>query len=161
MHGGRSRLYDATFRRSLVYRDNQTQEIILLGFQNFATDYYGYPADLFTTFKAAGLDDKSLQMISKPPVIRGLLMEFCPAFRQWVHQFAGEKAMELVIEYYGLYGDERVPLEKLEHNLDLNNAAGYKAWTLGKLRASDAAVALKQVASEVGSTVLRPTIDHL
>ena len=55
--------------------------------------------------------------------------------------------MELVIEYYGLYGDDRLSPAELAYNLDLKKADGYKGWVLGKLRKTDAKKALEEIAA--------------
>lgn len=154
MHGGRSRLRDDSLHRSVVFRGGESRERILAGFRDFTTDYYQRSAGLSTIFKMAGFGDELLREISESHKLHSLLMDFCPAFRLWVHQFAGEKAMELIVEYYGLYGDERLSLEKLEHNLVLDSGIGYLTWTLRELRAPEAASALVGIGSEVGGKIL-------
>lgn len=156
MHGGRSRLRVDTIHRSIVFRGEESRERILTGFKDFTSDYYRHSSTLSTIFKMAGLGDEWLREVGVSHKLHSLLMDFCPAFRLWGHQFAGEKAMELIVEYYGLYGDERLSLETLEHNLGLDNGIGYLAWTLGKLRAPEAASALVDIAREVGGKIHQP-----
>lgn len=155
MHGGSSRMRDGTLRRPIALRGNKVEDAILAGFEEFATDYYGRPSDLSSILGYAGFGPEALDFLfSTGGKLGSLLMAFCPAFRIWVHDFAGEKAMELVIEYYGLYGDERLTLEELEWNLGLTNARGYKAWTLEKLRREAAEHDLREAARHAGNFAL-------
>ena len=117
-------------------------------------DYYQHSSSLSTIFKRAGFSNEWLREIGDSHKLDGLLIDFCPLFRQWVHQFAGEKAMELVIEHYGLFGDERLPLEILASNLDLDNAMSYKIWALRKLSEPYAQEALGHIAQRAGAIVL-------
>jgi hypothetical protein len=155
MHGGQSRLRDGTFRRSLVLRGDQGRETILEGFREFATDYYGHTAGLSTIFSYAGYDDAFLRRLSGSRTLNSLLIDFCPAFREWVYRFAGEKAMELVIDYYGLYGDDRLSLDDLAYNLDLENAAGYKDRALKQLRQKSAKIDLGNIAEVAAQKLIR------
>lgn len=159
MHGGQSRLLDGTLWRSLVLRGDQSRLAILAGFKEFSTDYYHYSASLSTIFRNAGFDEVALHTLGHPPQIDNLLMSFCPAFREWVHRFAGEKAMEFFIEWYGLYGDPRLPLETLEDNLGLNDAEAFRTWAFGKLHDQGARDALEQIAVNTGMNTLQKARD--
>jgi len=155
MHGGQSRQRDGTLRRPLAMRGDSCREAILDGYRNFATDYFGHTAGLSTIFKNAGCDDASLRALSDSQKLNNLLIDFCPAFRKWVYQYAGDKAMELVVEYYGLYGDDRLSMDELAYNLDLKSAEAYKKWILKKLREKDAEVALEEIAAEVAFKLIQ------
>jgi hypothetical protein len=148
MHGGQSRLRDGTIRRPLALRGDQSRQRILEGFRDFATDYYHRQSGLSTIFERAGCDNILLnELKNQPQTLNNMLIDLCPAFREWVFQFTGDKAMEFVIEYYGLYGDDRLSPAELAYNLDLKNAESFKVWTLRELRKMDAANALEERAA--------------
>lgn len=156
MHGGQSRLRDGTIRRPLALRGNQSRQRILVGFEKFTTDYYGRPSGLSTIFERAGCDNILLnELKNQPQTLNNMLIDFCPSFRKWIYQFAGDRAMELVIEYYGLYGDDQLSLDDLAYNLDMKDAEGYKGWVLSELQKMDAKRALEEIAADVANKHFR------
>ncbi|MBN1314069.1 MAG: hypothetical protein JXA42_01330 [Anaerolineales bacterium] len=62
--------------------------------------------------------------------------------------------MELIIDSYGLYGDDRLSPRVLEVNLGLQNVDRYMAWVFDRLRGGEARVALEEIARKVARKIL-------
>lgn len=154
-HGGQSQLIDSTHKRSLILRGELGGQRIIDGFRDFATDYYGQPGSLGRILLESGVDSADLQILSQDRSLNSLLMKFCPNFRLWIITYAGDKAAELLIEYYGLYGDDKQSLRTLGYNLGIRDPSAYKAWAVKKLRARVAYYDLKRIALKAAKETLK------
>lgn len=67
-------------------------------------------------------------------IMDNYLAKLCPEFRRWLIENLGDKAMELIIDLYGLYGDPILSLNQLQYNLGLDDAERYQDWALSQMR---------------------------
>lgn len=118
-HGGISNLRND--RRSVILRGPQTRISILEGFKSFLSDLYGKPAGLSTLLSAAGMTDEQIDALHGDTQLNGLVMDLCPALHEWLNREIGYRYTEMLITFYGLYGDEPSSLQALVSDVGFND----------------------------------------
>jgi hypothetical protein len=161
-HGGISRLWAG---RPLILRRNldsptdqpsDTTVTVLEGLRDFFTDLYRRPTRTSAFLRQAGLSQGELESLKCGPNLDSLVMRFCPKLREWLIETIGMKATDVIIEFYGLYGDKRRRIVDIAFDLGLteSHASALRGWTLKRLRGTEAQVALKELGASVARGVL-------
>lgn len=134
-HGGVSRL--RTDRRSVVLQGNITCDRIMKALEKFLTDLYQRPMNLYTLMAKGGLAKDAIHTLKDDRHLTSLVMDFCPSLREWLIEKLDHTSTDLLIGFYGLYGDEPVPVAQLAHNLGLageEHGRNRQWWALRHLR---------------------------
>ncbi|MFB0537602.1 MAG: hypothetical protein ACETWR_21765 [Anaerolineae bacterium] len=162
-HGGISRLWAG---RPLILRRNldspkdqpsDTTVTVLEGLRDFFTDLYRHPTRMSAFLRQAGLSQSELASLKYGPSLDSLLMRFCPKLREWLIETIGMKAADVIIEFYGLYGDKRRRIADIASDLGLtkSHARALRGWALKRLRGMEAQAALKELGASVARGVLK------
>ena len=149
-HGGVSRLH-ADGRRPLAIGGDERRNYILIGLRDFLSKLYGEATLLSDLLQDAGVSDGQLiSMKGQPRHIDAFLQEFCPSLRSWLIETVGYKATSILIETYGLYGDERATVEQIAYNLGLGSGhvQNLERWSLRKLREDENVRQMHKIAKE-------------
>jgi len=161
-HGGISRLRAGRpliLRRNLDSPENQpsdTTVTVLEGLRDFFTDLYRCPTRMSAFLRQAGLSQGELESLKCGPTLDSLVMRFCPKLREWLIETTGTKATDVIIEFYGLYGDKRRRIVDIAFDLGLteSHAGALRGWALKRLREPEAQAALKELGALVARSVL-------
>ena len=161
-HGGISRLWAGrpfTLRRKLDLPKDQpsdTTVTVLEGLRDFFTDLYRHPTRMSAFLRQAGLSQGELESLKYGPSLDSLLLRFCPKLREWLIETIGMKAADVIIEFYGLYGDRRRCIADIASDLGLtvSHASSLRGWALKRLRETEAQAALKELGALVARGVL-------
>ena len=156
-HGGISRLWAG---RPLILRRNldspkdqpsDTTVTVLEGLRDFFTDLYRHPTRMGAFLRQAGLSQSELESLKYGPSLDSLVLRFCPKLREWLIETIGMKATDVIIEFYGLYGDKkrRIADIALELGLTESHARALRGWALKRLRGTEAQAALKELGASV------------
>jgi hypothetical protein len=162
-HGGISRLWAGrpfTLRRKLDLPKDQpsdTTVTVLKGLRDFFTDLYRRPTRMSAFLRQAGLSQSELESLKYGPALDSLLLRFCPKLREWLIETIGMKATNVIIEFYGLYGDKRGRIVDIAFDLGLteSHARALRGWALKQLRGTEAQAALKELGALVARGVLK------
>jgi hypothetical protein len=155
-HGGVSHL--RTARRSVVLHGPLTSQKILAGFKDFLTELYQRPMGLSSLLVRAGLNRQEVQSLNNSNGLNSLVMDFCPAFHNWIIETLDHTSSYLLIDFYGLYGDAKVSMNQLVRNLDLKDEAhGHNRlhWILRQLRTPERLQQLELVALTIAKAIIR------
>jgi hypothetical protein len=161
-HGGTSRLQAG---RPLILRRNRdlprdqpsdTTVTILGGFRDFFTDLYRCSTRLSAFLRQAGLSEDELASLKHGTTLDSLVLRFCPRLREWLIETVGTKATYVIIDFYGLYGDERRSVAHIAQDLGLtrSHAAALRGWALKRLRETEMQVTLQELGASVARDVL-------
>jgi hypothetical protein len=161
-HGGISRLRAGRpliLRRNLDSPENQpsdTTVTVLEGLRDFFTDLYRCPTRMSAFLRQAGLSQSELESLKYGPTLDSLVLRFCPKLREWLIETIGMKAADVIIEFYGLYGDKRRRIVDIAFDLGLteSHAGALRGWALKQLHEQEAQAALKELGALVARGVL-------
>lgn len=144
--------------RPLIFHSDGTQKQIIAGFQYFLRDVYKNRQEgLSTILLRNGFNSHAIEFI-KNSCLQDLLMRFCPKFRDWLNHTVGFRATELLIEFYSLYGDKKVGLKQIAHNLaltDVEHANNLKNWSIMRLRESQNSTAMEKLLTDIATQLLK------
>ena len=137
-------------------RPSETTVAILGGIEGMLTDLTRRPTRLSTFLLRGGLDDGDLESLRRDTTLDALILRLCPALRELLIGTLGMKAAYLLVEFYGLYGDERRTAEEVSDDLGMtrSHAAALRGWALKELRGMSAQDALRELAVSVARDVL-------
>ena len=137
-------------------RPSDTTVTILRGLENLFTDLYRRPTRLSSFLRQVGLGEGELESLKRHTTLDALILRFCPALRELLIETVGMKAAYLLVEFYGLYGDERRPTEKIAPDIGLTRSRGgaLRGWALKQLRGAEAQTTLQELGVSVARGVL-------
>ena len=162
-HGGISRLWAG---RSLILRrkldspkdqPSDTTVTVLEGLRDFFTDLYRRPTRMSAFLRQAGLSHDELESLKYGPTLDSLILRFGPKLREWLIETIGMKATDVIIEFYGLYGDKRRRILDIASDLELteSHARALRGWALKRLRGTEAQATLEELGASVARGVLK------
>jgi hypothetical protein len=127
------------------------------GLRDFFTDLYRRPTRMSAFLRQAGLSQSELESLKCGPSLDSLVMRFCLELRKWLIETIGMKATDVIIEFYGLYGDKRGRIADIAFELGLteSHARALRGWALKRLRGTEAQAALKELGASVARGVLK------
>ena len=133
-HGGESNLRPG--RRSLIWRGGHTATTVLAGFERFLSDLSYRKLTLNQLFDEAGLAELRADLLEQPGWRQSIVMLFCPELREWLIDAVRYNTADLLIEYYRLYGDEAITIQKIAYDqgLEPEHAERRRLWALEQLR---------------------------
>lgn len=107
--------------------------------------------------RQAGLSQSELQSLKYGPSLDSLVMRFCPKLREWLIETIGMKETDVIIEFYGLYGDKRRRIADIAFDLGLteSHARALRGRALKRLRGTEVQVELKELGASVARGVLK------
>jgi hypothetical protein len=152
-HGGISRLTDG--HRPITLRGDKTRENIIEGLTDFLRDLYRRPTRLSTLLQE-GMKSEQLKFLSDTVNLDNFVMRFCPELREWLIATVGLKSTDILIDFYGLYGEPRQASEAIakEFALGESDVTKLRFWALKQLRATENRAALKEIALTVARSVV-------
>lgn len=168
LHSGTSRVWAGRpltlHRRRDTPKDkpSDTTLAILEGLRDFFTDIYRRPTRLSLLLRQGGLGPDELECLKYGLTLDALVLRFCPKLREWLIETIGMKATHVIIESYGLYGDERRRMAEIAFDVGVteSHARALRGWALKRLRGADEQSALKDIAAAVARDVLRTRQDR-
>src|SRR5512139_2619116 len=133
-HGGVWRGTDG--RRPVTLYGDATSREIIQGMQVFLTDVYKQPTRISTILQDAGMTVPEIECLREQRCLNDFVLRFCPRLWEWLGTLVGSKAQELIINSYGLYGEERCPIENIAGELGItpDHAAVLRGWALKQIR---------------------------
>jgi hypothetical protein len=123
---------------------------------DFLLDLYRRPTRLSSLLQEQGIESEQLKLLSDPLAIDDLVMHFCPELRAWLIATVGLKSTDILIDFYGLYGEPRRTSEAIARDWSLgeNDVTKLRLWALKQLRTPENNIALREIAIEVARDIL-------
>jgi hypothetical protein len=117
-----------------LYGDVTSREIIQ-GMQGFLSDLYKQPTRISTILQNAGIAVSEIECQREQRWLNDFVLRFCPKLWEWLGTVVGFKARDVIVDAYGLYGDERRSIQGIAHELGItsDHAAALRGWALKQM----------------------------
>lgn len=114
-----------------------TTALIFDGFQRFLTDIYGETTRISTVLQQIGLDLNEIRKLNEAKTLGSFALELCPKLREWLRVTIGHRPCDVLLDYYGLYGDAPLTHHQLAERYSFHDemhAKNYLSKMISELR---------------------------
>lgn len=124
--------------------------------KHFLTDLNRRDTRMSTLLDNSGMAKTEIALFRDQRVLNDFVMRLCPQMWEWLQASVGFKTAHIVVEVYGLYGDERRWPNAIAPDLALTtkHATALYHWALKQLRDPDRFAELRDIVISAAHKVL-------